>query len=441
MKSMDIGQHTVLSVCMALAFVVTCVISVMAYTVFTRRQGRREGDGFVSNPVEWPSPDKLLNNRGESFAVAGLAQCYTSTYDTTNRPMFLSPSANDAAQALGMALSATTPFPDTLRDIACDDTAFPACTCTTTLAAASRNATASACKVRVFDAMYSIIRMCMRMTTVDLPAGQSTGTDSMILALDPTLPSTCLFVLLRPLFASTPGSNLFKVNLYAKAGAAPGNTLMDFDSSRNGTPLQVSLTRVTDPTVAAQVGIGSDRAVCDAKQGSTYELLSVRCTGERPPIRDTDANVGRVLTMFIAIPVGLTSQDQLQLLELSGSSAQLQCILSADGLTLSLSFAGTQILDAIDVELSVDPGSLVVVTLCTDTLVMASMSPSRVTVRSMVMPFNYTKDMYGTSKEIAAALLAANSTTPSGLAPYTNTTIPDLADIAVRSRMFPVRAF
>ncbi|MEW5315137.1 MAG: hypothetical protein WDW38_006586 [Sanguina aurantia] len=449
-------DRTVLCVCFAMSFMVMCVVGAVSYTAFTRRCGALEG--FLSNQGTWPSPEDLLNRRGEAFAMAGLAQIYTATY-RPDHSMFLYPSRQDIARALeeggGAAAAGATPGTvarpsssetDTVRGCACEDTVIPSA-CPSVGAVSTKvlgKAGSKSCALRIFDAGYLINKVCLRLLVMMARGDAST----LSLFTHPASPATCLFVLMRPMFVSIPGSNLLRVALLISSGGS--NTLQDYDSDRTDIPLVVSLTRVTDPLVSAQIPDTSDTShslvtlseIRPDEKGVTFELVSVRCTGERPPIRDSDPNVGRVLTMYFIMPNTMPRLAS-ELINIRGQRTSLvgRLSTSADGASGVSGAFTLSITGEADVTVAVEPASLVVVTLSDNTLVVSMMSPARVALRCAVMNMRFVADDYGGPDTLRSALQAAGAGVPTGLTPYSTTSIPDLADIAMRYRMLPARTF
>lgn len=458
-------SHIVLHVCLAFAFVVTCLVGVLYFTAVSR--GGRWMEGFMNNSDQWPLPEDLQNHRGEAFATAGLSQLYTSNH-RHNHLMFLNPSVGDVARTLGRASTASTTDQtlETLIATASEDTVFPhMCSRNHVTIDRSSGSMGEASKMRVLDAMYVITRMCIRLPVVSSEPLAAGDRAKIILSIQPDSPFSCLFALLRPMFMSMGGSSMFKVNLLGDGdtrsmSSRPMNDLVNFDSSREDTPLRVVLTRVTDPLVAATVDSEQDRYLVNGltyvgEADTFFDVIFARCTGEMAPIRAEDPSFGKVLTMYFVLAAedgkgnkstsqpGLSVQDRM-LIRIRGPEQSLEGTLGgtvSDPHTFTLKINERNTSSAHVVTLSVDPSSIVVVILSDDTLVMAMMSPSRVTMKTTITPMQYRDDDYGGRTLINKALDKARATIPLGLSPYSNKTIPNLADIAFRTKMYPIRAF
>lgn len=438
--TLDPLSPSVVATCALLAmFVATTVIVVMS-----RRDATHALEGFAAYPESWPSPEDLNNSRGDALARQGLSQFYTSGLvsghsSDPDRPMFVSPTAGDVVQILGKVdKRPERKHADSVDNVSCSDSAFmgPRGTC----GMAANGGGHQTCDVRVFDASYALTTACLKLSIKSALPRTSSDRTGVVLSLVADAPATSLFVLLRPAFLNMAGSSIYQVSQQPSTSArwsarSTTNSMTDFDSYRHE-PMVAFISRVTDPLVSPVFDDSIDRDISQAVKGYDPKDVPVNVYFLRLatplPIRSSDPNSGRVLTMFFKMPhvfpptATLISTKAISILATrdGDTEATLDIHMRDPDKKAGASFTARVFIDA-----------LVVVTFSDDTLNIASMGKGRVTYVRYALERSFRAGHRGRID------VKRSAPPPAGLYPYDNTTIPDLADIAVRLRCFPAMAF
>lgn len=442
---------TALGVCVAVASVLACVLTAVSWTAIARLQ-TYDIDRFESESL--PVPDTLRNKRGDAVSKAGLYQFHTSQYQI-DKSMFLYPTPGDVIQLLGSKAHGVDKVSgkqdDTLEAVSRGDSRFPRGdvkgACSSRVADATPKGS-GVCLVRVFDATYEITKTCMRLSILKSIAAVAGSRDNMKLVLNSSMPSTAFIVLMRPMFMSFYGSSTYKVDLLPKGNTSntsnTSNTMSHFDSSVD-TPLTVYLSRVQDEVVSKPVDEKHDRYLTNglgrgAEDSTAVNLFFMRFTGQTFQLEAKDQNSGRVLALYIQLPEDLS--DGVELASLAGHDASIS-------ISVQVSSASTPCLvvtiikysQSATYEIDVLPSSFIIATLCDTLLNVAVMTRDHTCYKSFVMETVFHTSEYGGTANILAHLAASQGLVPVGLKPYTNTSVPDMADIALRLRHYPIKTF
>lgn len=395
----------------------------------------------------WPAMSELRNKRGDAFNNEGMYQFFTSSPTKAKKFSLLTPSLGDVTEVLGNRNYGTqVNINDTIDIVAIRDSiSWVQHTCHPLL----MNRDAEDNSLRIFDCMYNIIKACIPLSINSSVALLQGGRNHVALKLESRVPSSALFVLLRPLFIRVSGSSVFAVNILHSnfTDDASTNTMIDYDSSKEA-DLHVLLTRVTDCAVAPDVKEINDRYLTVGHSKlPTSDVASVfflRKNDRELPMKQDDLNRGKVLTLYFTMPKTFEASSKriFELKSIKGLVTIDVGLQNATDPTIGVFTIRSTESDASSVVIvEVELGALVVVVFSSDLLLACMMHPKRIIYKSIVLPNEFDMRTYGGSDIIVSSVALAHANTPTGLTPYDNTSIPDLADISTRMRVYPTLVY
>jgi hypothetical protein len=413
-------------------------ISILALVSMLHALGWRDAR-FAETFEVVPNVDMSVARHPKSqlYARTALIHYFSDGTDTSNEflsdALFFAPSNNDVICRLGSAsvTGACANERSRIDSVSCRDR--------TTLMRASSDCSRDTistskepidprdCDLRIFEGHYHFAKNCITMG--------NTLVKSNMLHMPANQYTTKIMVLLRPAFITGPLSKLYAVTYDIKQNSG-GNTMNDFDSDRKGSNLDVPLTLVTHSTItdptdgidmleSAKLMIGQRRVVMKGvsnvpmppKQDeritlpTTLYYLNFMKNLDKPP------TPYRVMTIYMYTPKSSNGA-----MPKFNAVPQLTVTMSPNSVVVQVQGGRIHTLPML-------LNGMLVVTYTTNLLILSIFNQTRVVFRRVGnMPnLALTGDQFLTLNQMAAP--------PREMYPYTNSCIPNLADVAIKAGM------
>ena len=394
---------TIAAVCIVLLlFVVIC--NAMAV------RDKRVEEGFIASADLEP----IKGFKSNVYNEVAMKYFY-SDGNLQDNLIFFTPSNNDIVCKLGSDQMTVVCSPNKrqIDNISCADSTTlvrPLFDCSRSVTAPSKTPVDLLdCRVRVLDGMYNFVKSCITVTTT---------TDGAV----PTSYGARFIVLARPCFISGP---LCKVGAVGYGNTGTPNSMIAFDSD-SVAPLKLMLDEyVKDPAIADGSGITLNdvyNMMAKARKEGNNKTFEIPMTlyylnYNMPVLHAAGRNV---LTLYIPSDALRTTGRQMFSMESPQFAVSYEPGATAkDGMCVVKTATGTY-------KMAAPPSGHVVLCYTTSLLIMAYMSSKRVIMKQIPgQPIMNATDGH---KALAASLHPP----PREIFPYTNTCIPNLADVAIK---------